>query len=203
MRKGMILALLFIVGGVSFIGYGLYEKWTLDRKTEAALQDAVALTSGNKEKEIAPSTEKEREWPEKPEDWDPATGDVVGILQIPRFEAQLPIVEGTDPDELEKGVGHYRGASYPGELGQIVFSGHRDTVFLRLGELELGDKFVVSLPYGDYMYEIYETKIVDDDDTSIITLQKENEELILTTCYPFTLTGRAPERYIVYAKPVL
>ncbi|MGD6831754.1 class D sortase [Sutcliffiella halmapala] len=203
MRKGMILALLFIIGGVSFIGYGLYEKWTLDRKTEAALQDAMALTSGNKEEDIAPSTEKERDWPAKPEDWNPATGDVVGILQIPRFEAQLPIVEGTDPDELEKGVGHYLGASYPGELGQIVFSGHRDTVFLRLGELELGDKFVVSLPYGDYMYEIYETKIVDDDDTSIITLQKEKEELILTTCYPFTLTGRAPERYIVYAKPVL
>ncbi|MFE7060663.1 class D sortase [Sutcliffiella sp. NPDC057660] len=199
----MILALLFIIGGVSFIGYGLYEKWSLDRKTEAALQDAVALTSRDQEKETAPSSEKERKWPTKPEDWDPAVGDVVGILQIPKFEAQLPIVEGTDPDELEKGVGHYRGASYPGELGQIVFSGHRDTVFLRLGELELGDKFVVSLPYGDYMYEIYETKIVDKDDTSIITLQKEKEELILTTCYPFTLTGRAPERYIVYAKPVL
>lgn len=203
MRKGMILALLFIIGGVSFIGYGLYEKWSLDRKTEAALQDAVALTSGDQEKETAPSSENDREWPTKPEDWNPAVGDVVGILQIPKFEAQLPIVEGTDPDELEKGVGHYRGASYPGELGQIVFSGHRDTVFLRLGELELGDKFVVSLPYGDYMYEIYETKIVDKDDTSIITLQKEKEELILTTCYPFTLTGRAPERYIVYAKPVL
>jgi sortase A len=199
----MILALLCIIGGVSFIGYGLYEKWTFDRKTEAALQDAMAMTSGNQEKEPSPSPEKGREWPTKPEDWDPAVGDVVGILQIPKFEAQLPIVEGTDPDELEKGVGHYRGASYPGELGQIVFSGHRDTVFLRLGELELGDKFVVSLPYGDYMYEIYETKIVDKDDTSIITLQKEKEELILTTCYPFTLTGRAPERYIVYAKPVL
>ncbi|WP_223701581.1 class D sortase [Sutcliffiella deserti] len=197
----MVLALLLMIGGASFIGYGLYEKVTLDRKTEAALQDAVALTGNNKNQEgQQDNTKKER--PTRPEDWNPEHGEVVGVLQIPKFEAQLPIVEGTDPDDLEKGVGHFRGASYPGELGQIVFSGHRDTVFLRLGELELGDKFVVSLSYGDFMYEIYDTKIVDDDDTSIITLQKEKEELILTTCYPFTLTGRAPERYIVYAKPV-
>ncbi|WP_328589035.1 class D sortase [Sutcliffiella halmapala] len=199
MRKGMVVALLFILVGASFIGYGLYEKWTMDRKTEAALQDAMAITKDNQDKMESPKKER----PTKPEDFNPAIGDVVGVLQIPRFEAQLPIVEGTDPDELEKGVGHFLGSSYPGELGQIVLSGHRDTVFLRLGELELGDKFVVSLPYGDFMYEIYDTKIVDKDDTTIITLQKETEELILTTCYPFTLTGRAPERYIVYAKPVL
>ncbi len=195
----MVVALLFILVGASFIGYGLYEKWTMDRKTEAALQDAMAITKDNQDKMESPKKER----PTKPEDFNPAIGDVVGVLQIPRFEAQLPIVEGTDPDELEKGVGHFLGSSYPGELGQIVLSGHRDTVFLRLGELELGDKFVVSLPYGDFMYEIYDTKIVDKDDTTIITLQKETEELILTTCYPFTLTGRAPERYIVYAKPVL
>lgn len=196
MRKGMIIALLFMIGGASFIGYGLYEKWKMDRKTEAALQDALEMT---KEKDADPKKER----PTKPEDWDPAIGDVVGVLQIPRFEAQLPIIEGTDPDELEKGVGHFLGSSFPGELGQIVLSGHRDTVFLRLGELEVGDKFIVALSYGDFLYEIYDTKIVDKDDTTIITLQKETEELILTTCYPFTLTGRAPERYIVYAKPVL
>jgi sortase A len=199
-KKGMIIALLFIVGGVFFIGYGLFEKYKMDKKTEAALQDAVAITE--RVQDPAEPEEIEKEKPTKPEDFAPAVGEVVGLLHIPRLEAKLPIVEGTDPDELEKGVGHFKGSSYPGELGQIVLSGHRDTVFLRLGELERKDRFTVSLPYGDFEYEIYDVKIVDANDTTIITLQKETEELILTTCYPFTLTGRAPERYILYAKPV-
>ncbi|MCM3620133.1 class D sortase [Sutcliffiella horikoshii] len=193
MKKGMIIAVLFIVAGISFIGYGLFEKINMDRKTEAALREAVGMTKVNPEK-------KER--PPVPDDFDPQTGEVIGLLEIPRLEAELPIVEGTDPAELEKGVGHYKGASFPGEEGQIVFSGHRDTVFLRLGELEVGDRFFVRMSYGDYMYEIYDSKIVDEDDRTVITLQKEKEDLLLTTCYPFTLTGAAPERYILYAKPM-
>jgi len=58
------------------------------------------------------------------------------------------------------------------------------------------------MPYGSYQYEITHTKIVDADDTSIITLQNDEEELILTTCYPFSYIGDAPDRYIIYAKRV-
>ncbi|MEA3320566.1 MAG: class D sortase [Bacillota bacterium] len=199
MKKGMIVGILFIFTGLSFIGYGLFEKISMDRKTEAALKDAVSITKGMVGEKDIPD-KKER--PKKPDDFAPETGEVVGLLKIPRLEAELPIVEGTDPAELEKGVGHFKGASFPGEEGQIVFSGHRDTVFLRLGELEIGDKFYVNMPYGEYMYEIYDSKIVDEDDRTVITLQKEKEDLLLTTCYPFTLTGAAPERYILYAKPV-
>ena len=112
----------------------------------------------------------------------------------------MPIVEGTDPDELKEGVGHYKGSYYPNENGQIVLSGHRDTVFRKIGELEIGDTLEIQLPYGEFSYEIAHTKIVDADDTSIITLQNDNEELVLTTCYPFSYIGNAPDRYIIYAK---
>ncbi len=53
-------------------------------------------------------------------------------------------MEGTDADDLEKGVGHYKDSYYPDENGQIVLSGHRDTVFRRTGELEKGTGFVFS-----------------------------------------------------------
>lgn len=199
MKKGMIIAVLFIIAGVSFIGYGLFEKISMDRKTEAALRDAVGMT---KDRVDAKANPDRKDRPTKPDDFSPETGEVIGLLEIPKLEAELPIVEGTDPAELEKGVGHYKGASFPGEDGQIVFSGHRDTVFLRLGELEMGDRFFVRMPYGDFMYEIYDSKIVDEDDRTVITLHKEKEDMLLTTCYPFTLTGAAPERYILFAKPV-
>ncbi|WP_243291903.1 class D sortase [Bacillus sp. FJAT-47783] len=132
----------------------------------------------------------------------PNEGEAVGLLSIPRLEAELPIIEGTDPDDLDKGVGHYKGSYYPDENGQIILSGHRDTVFRKIGELEIGDTFVVELPYGSFTYEMVKTKIVDADDTSIITLQNKEEELIVTTCYPFSYIGNAPERYIMYAKRV-
>ncbi len=113
----------------------------------------------------------------------------------------MAIVEGTDPNDLKKGVGHYKGSFFPGENGQIVLSGHRDTVFRHLGELKIGDDLKVEMPNGTFTYEIARTKIVDAKDTSIITLQHNEEELILTTCYPFRYVGNAPDRYIIYAKP--
>nr|WP_328700283.1 sortase [Bacillus sp. NSP9.1] len=90
----------------------------------------------------------------------------------------------------------------PKQNGQIVLSGHRDTVFRRTGELEIGDRLNIELPYGSFDYRITNMKIVDKEDTSIITLQHEKEELLLTTCYPFSYIGDAPKRYIIYAKPL-
>ncbi|MER2057688.1 MAG: class D sortase, partial [Niallia sp.] len=130
----------------------------------------------------------------------PSIGDAVGLLVIDKIDGELPIVEGTDPDDLEKGVGHYKGSFYPEENGQIVLSGHRDTVFRRAGELEIGDELKIVLPYGEFSYQITSTKIVEADDRSIITLDNTKEELILTTCYPFRFVGNAPQRYIIYAE---
>lgn len=109
-------------------------------------------------------------------------------------------MEGTDADDLEKGVGHYKDSYYPEDNGQIVLSGHRDTVFRRTGELGKGDKLEILVSYGTFTYEITGTKIVDKDDTSIITLQHDREELVLTTCYPFSYVGNAPKRYIIYGQ---
>jgi sortase A len=161
-------------------------------QTHASLKQAKELIAD--QPEDAP---KKREVNSKP----PKMGETVGLLAIPKIKAELGIIEGTDPDDLEKGVGHYKGAYYPGDQGQIVLSGHRDTVFRKLGELEIGDSLKMEMPYGSYTYEIIDTKIVKSDDTSIITLQHNKEELILTTCYPFSYIGNAPKRYIIYAKP--
>ena len=132
----------------------------------------------------------------------PQAGEIIGLLHIPKLKAELPIVEGTEADDLAKGVGHYQESYFPNEQGQIVLSGHRDTVFRRTGELVEGDQLVIELSYGRFTYEIEKTKIVKKDDTSIITLQHKKEELVLTTCYPFSYIGPAPNRYIIYGKRV-
>ncbi|MFP7171601.1 class D sortase [Terribacillus sp. 7520-G] len=127
--------------------------------------------------------------------------EAFAILEVPKLKKSLPIIEGTDPDDLNKGVGHLTDSVYPGQKEQIVLSGHRDTVFRSFGELELGDRFIVKMPYGTYTYEIKSTDIVPEDDTTVIRKMGE-EVLVVTTCYPFHYVGSAPERFIFYAYPV-
>jgi sortase A len=133
--------------------------------------------------------------------FDPKPNDVVGMLEIPKLEAELPIIEGTDEEMLERGVGHYSGTAFPMDNEQILLSGHRDTVFRDFDKLSVGDHFIVKLPYGSFEYEIKITDIVDKDDTSVIR-SMGTEVLVISTCYPFRFVGNAPERYIFYAYPV-
>ncbi|WP_415815153.1 class D sortase [Mesobacillus thioparans] len=182
-----MLAIVIVISGIVILGIGLFQLWDLKRQEQVSLEAARELVKKNQETVTK-------------EEFMPDTGEASGLLLIPKIEAELPIVEGTDPDDLEKGVGHYKDSFYPDEKGQIVLSGHRDTVFRKAGDLKLGDHMTVKMPYGDYTYEIVGTKIVSADDTSIITLQNSEEELVLTTCYPFSYVGDAPDRYIIYAK---
>jgi sortase A len=185
------LPLLIILIGVIVLGIGIWQLIYGKLQTNDSLQKAKELVSRQ-----TVNTHEGKKNDNPP----PQTGDTVGLLTIPKIKADLAIIEGTDPDDLEKGVGHYKGSFYPGDAGQIVLSGHRDTVFRRLGELKIGDSLKMHMPYGNFTYEITHTKIVQSNDTSIITLQKQKEELILTTCYPFRYIGNAPKRYIIYAK---
>lgn len=130
-----------------------------------------------------------------------ATHDVIGLLEIPKIEAELPIIEGTDEEMLEQGVGHYSASVFPSDGEQILLSGHRDTVFRKFGDLAIGDRFIVKMPYGTFEYEIKHTEIVDKDDTSVIR-SMEKEVLVVSTCYPFHFVGAAPDRYVVYAYPI-
>ncbi|GEN89177.1 class D sortase [Oceanobacillus sojae] len=127
--------------------------------------------------------------------------EAFATLEIPKLGKTLPVVEGTDPDALEKGVGHLSNSVHPDQDEQILLSGHRDTVFRDFGELELGDTFVVNMPYGEYTYEIRDTEIVPEDDTFVIGEMGE-EVLVVTTCYPFHMVGNAPDRFVAYAYPV-
>lgn len=133
--------------------------------------------------------------------YQPDDGEAFGVLEIPRLDRSIGIVEGTDADSLKRGVGHVASTVFPGQGEQIVLSGHRDTVFRDFGELEMGDTFVVQMPYGDYEYEIRDSEIVDRFDTSVIGSMGE-EVLVVSTCYPFEFYGFAPDRFVFYSYPV-
>lgn len=185
------LAGAFILIGFIFLGVGGYQYLSTVREGNETLREANALLA----QPIEPIQDKGFIF--KPE-----KGETVGLLNIDKIDAAIPIIEGTDPDELRRGVGHLAQTAYPGENDQILFSGHRDTVFTRLGEIEVGDIISVELPHGTFDYEMVDSKIVSADDTTVIGSTAPDEELVVTTCYPFGYIGHAPDRYVIYAVPV-
>lgn len=194
--------LIIILAGLIFMGIGIWQFVDVKVETKASVKKAKEIIdAGEPINNPKKTDQKSKKTTVVVKRTPPSIGDTIGLLLIPKIKAELAIVEGTDPNDLNKGVGHYKGSDLPGKKGQIVLSGHRDTVFRHLGELKIGDSLKVKMPNGIFVYEITHTKIVDSKDTSIITLQKQNEELILTTCYPFRYIGNAPKRYIIYAKP--
>ncbi|WP_078432023.1 class D sortase [Metabacillus halosaccharovorans] len=128
----------------------------------------------------------------------PEKGENIGELIIPKLEAKLPIYHGTAEEELEKGVGHFAGSVLPGEKDNSVLSGHRDTVFRKLGEVGKGDLLVVKTSAGEFTYKVKKVRIVDKDDRTVI-VPKPRATLTVSTCYPFDFIGASPERYILVA----
>lgn len=128
----------------------------------------------------------------------PSEGDSVGSLSMPALGLKLPIIQGTGTDELKEGVGHFVQSVLPGEVDNCVLSAHRDTFFARLGELKIGDQLIVHTSAGTFTYEVSGTRIVHKDDKTVI-VPTDHAVLTLTTCYPFSYIGPAPDRYIVSA----
>jgi sortase A len=132
----------------------------------------------------------------------PAIGDVIGSLWIPKLKRTIDIIEGTGTKELKVGVGHYVGSVLPGVSDNSVLAGHRDSVFRNLGDLKLGDLMTVRTDYGVFVYEVHKIRIVKADDKTVIVPTKD-AVLTLSTCYPFRFIGNAPKRYIVQAGLVI
>lgn len=128
----------------------------------------------------------------------PAKGDNIGSLSIPALNRKLPIIQGTGSKELKKGVGHFTESVLPGEEDNCVLSGHRDTGFRGIGKLKPGDELIVQTSAGTFTYEVSGTKIVNEDDKTVI-VPMDHAVLTLTTCYPFNVIGSAADRYIVSA----
>ncbi|MDP8989162.1 MAG: class D sortase [Acidobacteriota bacterium] len=127
-----------------------------------------------------------------------AEGSLLGRIDIPRLDLSVIVFEGTTDDTLARGVGHLRGTAAPGERGNLVLAGHRDTFFRELRNIRQGDEISVKRPAGDYRYSVDSTAIVQPTQTEVIR-PTGDATLTLITCYPFYYIGSAPQRFIVRA----
>ena len=191
---GTILIAIFIVIGV-FLAIKIC--WGTEIENMFMLANKVSINI-NKDKEQQPITIDEEK---KSLDSYPEYGTQYATIEIPRIGANLPVYFGDTLEILKKGVGHSSGSYFPGEGGSILYMGHNSKkVFRRFSELQIGDEIKVTTTYGEYNYKIYDMQLIKETDLDKVPIQRDEEILMVYTCYPFNNVGYATQRYVVYAK---
>jgi sortase A len=128
----------------------------------------------------------------------------VARLEAPRQGAALMVLAGASGRTLAFGPGHVDGTPLPGDPGNSVVSGHRDTHFAFLRELRSGDMLLVHSASGRMArYVVSGIEVVRNKDVRVL-LDVGDDRLTLVTCYPFDspVPGGAL-RYVVVATRTL
>ena len=126
-------------------------------------------------------------------------GDSIGEIQIPRIGLTAIVVQGESPAILQRAVGHLAGTALPGESGNVVLAGHRDTFFRPLKNVRAGDAITLRTRRGDFEYVVESTAVVRPSNVDVIQ-PTTRRTLTLITCFPFSYLGPAPDRFIVRAR---
>lgn len=130
-----------------------------------------------------------------------AMNGLVGRIEIARLGLSVMVVEGDDGKILRRAAGHVPGTALPGQSGNVGITGHRDTFFRPLRNIQMDDVITLTTLQGAYRYRVVSTKIVSPDDVSVLD-STGGEVLTLVTCHPFYFVGAAPNRFIVRAERV-
>ncbi|MBP1934118.1 class D sortase [Ammoniphilus resinae] len=205
MKKSIVIGI--FLGSIVLLGYALFQiiwsEYSMNRMVEEWNQQVtIGQDSNQDEIKVENLIEKYRMEPGKANLKvlkRPNTGEIIGKMEIDRLDRTLPILQGSDSATLAKGVGHLPESVLPGEVGNSILAGHRDTVLRGLGELKMGDFLTIDTKEGSFLYEIIEHKIVDPDYQGL-QLTHDKQMLTIITCYPFDFIGPAPQRYILTAQ---
>ena len=120
---------------------------------------------------------------------------VMGYIDIPSIEVELPIYHGTSDSVLQVAVGHLDWTSLPvgGASTHAVLSGHRGLpsakLFTNLDRLATGDTFLIRVLDETLTYEVDQILIVEPSDTSALAIEPGRDLCTLVTCTPYGINS--------------
>jgi sortase A len=126
---------------------------------------------------------------------------IIGRLSVPRIGLTVMLAEGDSNAVLRRAVGHLSYSPLPGQLGNVVFAGHRDTFFRPLRNIRAGDLITIETIEGLYEYKVEWFRVMPPDNVSVLA-PSQSSELTLITCFPFDFVGSAPDRFVVRATEI-
>lgn len=127
---------------------------------------------------------------------------IMGYVNIPKINVQLPIFHGTESDVLDRGVGHVLGSSLPvgGASTHTVLSAHSgmasQRMFTDLEQLVIGDVFYLKVLGETLAYQVDAINTVLPHETELLQITKDMDGCTLVTCTPY---GVNTHRLLVHA----
>ena len=120
---------------------------------------------------------------------------VIGYIEIPKININVPIYHGSTDDVLAMGIGHLETTGFPiGGLGNhSVLSGHRGLptakMFTDLDKMEVGDNFFIHVLDQTLEYKVDQIKVIDPSDTSDLMPVPDKDYVTLLTCTPLGINS--------------
>jgi sortase A len=181
--QGSLLAI--AVSMLAYCGYILIDTWSFQKTERRQFESLLVHRIAGHVAPIPP----------------PASGSLIGRIDISRLDFSVVVIEGTGSRTLRRAVGHISGTAMPGQLGNIGISGHRDTFFRPLRNIRKDDIINLTTLAGQYHYRVVSTTIVKPSNVAVLD-SDGTQILTLVTCYPFYFVGAAPDRFIVRAERI-
>lgn len=118
---------------------------------------------------------------------------IMGYVEIPSIQVNLPIYHGTDSETLERGIGHLLGSSLPigGASTHSVLSGHSglagQKMFTDLLQVKEGEVFYLHVLGETLAYQVVSLNTVLPYDTSLLGITPGADLCTLITCTPLAV----------------
>lgn len=130
--------------------------------------------------------------------WPWADMHPVARLIADNGNTDLIVLSGASGRTLAFGPGLMTVGAQPGERGNAVIAGHRDTHFAFLQRVRVSDTMIVENQDGaQYLYEVIGIDVVDSRRSSLM-LDTDDHVVTLVTCYPFNAVDPGgPMRFVV------
>lgn len=179
------ISLFFLLLGLVLIGYVASQYWDMyhsQSQLHALWEKQAAAATAPGAPKLTPE-------------------EMLTRVSIPKINLDAIVLEGATRKQLTKGPAHITETALPGENGNAVITGHRDTFFRHIYELQKGDAILVRRNGESFKYEVTGKKIVKPEDVSVLN-PTPDAQLTLITCYPTYYIGPAPERLVVFSKLV-
>lgn len=116
---------------------------------------------------------------------------VMGSVEIPKINVNLPIYHGTSNEVLNIGVGHVKQSSLPigGINARTILTGHRglpnSKLFTRLDEMVVGDLFFIRVLDDTLAYQVCDIEVIEPDEVEKLGIKEGRDLATLLTCTPY------------------
>jgi sortase A len=134
---------------------------------------------------LADAWQRARAGERAPRPWGWADTWPVARIEAPRLGVARIVLAGAGGPTLAFAPGLLDGSARPGEPGNAIVAGHRDTSFRFLAELAIGDLLIAELADGrTTRFRVAATRVVDAADPWPFA-EEAPATLTLVTCWPF------------------